>query len=142
MDGLRTCLADILVTTWGIKGSAAFDVTVISPLNSSIVSEAGVTSGVAARAAETRKHEENDAKCTELGWMCVPLAVECYSAWEVVACNAFSFLARREAIITNSPKSEVLCDLFGRLSFILIQSNARAILARSGLVLDGEVDPE
>ena len=27
-------------------------------------SEAGVTAGVAARAAEMRKHEENDAKCT------------------------------------------------------------------------------
>ena len=67
-------------------------------------------------AAEMRKHEENDAKCTELGWMCVPLAVECYSAWGVEACNAFSVLARCEAIITNSPKSEVLCDLFGRLS--------------------------
>ena len=77
-----------------------------------------------------RKHEENDAKCTELGWMCVLLAVESYSAWGVEACNAFSFLARCEAIITNSPKSKVLCDLFGRLSFILIQSNARAILAR------------
>ena len=80
------------MTTWGIKGSAAFDVTVISPLNSSIVSEAGVTSGVAARAAEMRKHEENDAKCTELGWMCVTLAVECYGVWGVEVCNAFSFL--------------------------------------------------
>ena len=87
-----------------------------------------------------RKHEENDAKCTELGWMCVPLAAESYGAWGVEACNAFSFWARREAIITNSPKSKVLCVLFGRLSFI--QSNARAILARSGLVLDWEVDPE
>ena len=56
----------------------------------------------------------NDVKCTELDWMCVPLAVESYDAWGVEACNAFSFLARREAIITNSPKSKVLCDLFGR----------------------------
>ena len=112
---------------------------VISLLSSSIVSEARVTAGVAARAAEMRKHEENDAKCTELGWMCVPLAVECNSAWGVEACNAFSFLVKCEAIITNSPKS---CDLFGRLSFILIQSNTRAIPARLGLVLDREVDPE
>ena len=42
-----------------------------------------------------RKHEENDAKCTDLGWMCVPLAVESYGARGVEACNAFSFLARR-----------------------------------------------
>ena len=53
-----------------------------------------------------------------------------------------SLFARHEAILTNSPKSEVLCDLFCRLSFILIQSNARAIVARPGLVLDQEVDLE
>ena len=52
------------------------------------------------------------------------------------------FLTRCEAIITNSPKPKVLCDLFGRLTFILIQSYARAIQARSGLVLDWKVDPE
>ena len=74
--------------------------------------------------------------------ICVPLAVESHGAWGVEACNAFSFLARREGIITNTPKSKVLGDLFGRLSFILIQSNTRAILARSGLVLDHDVDSE
>ena len=107
-DGLQTCPADILVTSWGIKGSAAFDVTVTSQLNSSIVSEAGVTVGVAARMAEMRKHEENDTKCTELGWIFVLLAVESYGAWGVEACNAFSNLARREGIMTNTPKSKVL----------------------------------
>ena len=35
--------------------------------------------------------------------------------------------------ITNSPKSKVLCDLYVRLRFILIQSNAKAILTRSEL---------
>ena len=94
-DGLRTRLADILVTTRGSKGSAAFEV----PLNSSAVIEAEVTAGGAARAAEMRKHEKNDAKCTELGWMCIPIAVESFGAWGVEPCNSFS--ARREDIITN-----------------------------------------
>ena len=52
-----------------------------------------------------RRHNENDAKCTELGWICIPLAVELYGAWGVEACNACSFLARRE-------KSKLLGDLF------------------------------
>ena len=34
----------------------------------------------AAQAAEARKHTANDHKCTELGWSCVPLAVESYGA--------------------------------------------------------------
>ena len=40
------------MTTWGIKGSAAFDVMVTSPI---IVSEVGVTAGVAARGGSMRK---------------------------------------------------------------------------------------
>ena len=40
-------------------------VRVTSPLNTSSV-EAGMSSGVAARAAEQRKHSENDGKCKEL----------------------------------------------------------------------------
>ena len=91
----------ILVSNWGIKGSASFDVTLNSLPNSSIVSEVGVTAGVAAM----RKHEENDGKCTERGWICVPLAVESYGEWGVEVC---SFLASLKGIITNTPKSKVL----------------------------------
>ena len=36
------------------------------------------TSGSAALAAEVRKHNANDAKCSELGWSCIPIAVETY----------------------------------------------------------------
>ena len=37
--------------------------------------------GSAALAAEQRKHNANDVKCSELGWKCVPLAVESYGCW-------------------------------------------------------------
>ena len=53
-----------------------------------IVSEAGVSAGVVAKAAESGKHEQNDTKCSELGWQCIPLAVETYGAWGEEACNA------------------------------------------------------
>ena len=41
--------------------------------------EASVTAGSSALAAEQRKHNANDVKCFELGWRCVPLAVESYA---------------------------------------------------------------
>ena len=53
-ESSRTHSADILVTNWDNGISAAFDVTVTSPLNSSIIMEAGMYSGVAARAAMTQ----------------------------------------------------------------------------------------
>ena len=69
---------------------------------------------MAAKAAESRKHENNDKKGSELGWQ-----------------YTFSYIAMQEAILTNCSKSQVLGDLYGRLSIILVQANARAILARS-----------
>ena len=66
-ESSRTCPADILVTNWDNGISAAFDVTAIT--------EAGMYSGAAARAAELRKHTQNDSKCAELSWKCIPLPV-------------------------------------------------------------------
>ena len=43
-----------------------------SPLNSNVLLEAGLAAGQAARATEQRKHDENDAKCKELGWIASP----------------------------------------------------------------------
>ena len=77
-DNSRTRPEDIL----GDCGtSAAFDITVASLLNSINMLEAGMYQGVSAKAAEHRKHTENDPKCVELGWRCIPLAVESYEAW-------------------------------------------------------------
>ena len=36
----------------------------------SVIMEVGVYSGVAARAAEFKKHSENDTRCAQLSWKC------------------------------------------------------------------------
>ena len=73
----------IIIPHWDLGKLAALDLTVTSTLNSSTLMEAGVTSGSAALAAnaEVRKHNANDAKCSELGWTCIPIAVETYGCW-------------------------------------------------------------
>ena len=73
--------ADVLISNWALGKKAACDISVTSPLNSNIMFEAGVTAGAAAQATELRKHEANDVKCSELGWLCIPLVVESYGAW-------------------------------------------------------------
>ena len=97
-DKAFTRPADVLVSNPSGSASAAYDITVTSPLNPSIILEAGVSAGSAAKAAEVRKHSNYDVKCSELGWRCTPLAVETYGAWGAEACNAFSFIASRVAI--------------------------------------------
>ena len=73
--------ADVLVRDWAQGKPAAFDITVISPLTPAILADASVRVGAAAEAAERIKHTANDPKCAELGWVCVPLAVETYCNW-------------------------------------------------------------
>ena len=76
----RTWPADILIPHWDLGKPAALDLAVTSMLNSSTSMEIGVTSGSAALAAEVHKHNSNDAKCSELGWSCIPIAVKTYGA--------------------------------------------------------------
>ena len=90
--------ADILVPNWMIRNPAAFDLTVVSPLNSTTLNEVGARSGSAAGKAEVCKHNANDAKCAELGWVCTPLAIETYGCWGAEAQGSISRLAARLAL--------------------------------------------
>ena len=69
-----------------------------------------MTSGSTAHVAENRKHARNDAKCSELGWVHVPLAVEVYGYWKPEAQTNFSQLAARLASdrIVASPRPLLL----------------------------------
>ena len=125
-----TCPADLLLTNWTTGKTAAFDISVTSLLNTHTLMKAGVSAGSAALATEGRKHRANDAKCKELGWLCVPLVAETYGAWGNEAVEAFSQLASRLATLTCRPKSVVLRDIYGRLNLHLVRANATAILSR------------
>ena len=73
--------ADVLVEGWERGKPAAFDITVTSPLCPAFLGEASQVAGAAALPAETRKHIANDKRCQELGWACLPIAVETYGNW-------------------------------------------------------------
>ena len=74
-DHSHSCPADMLVPNWSVGKPAAVDLSVTSPLYLNILLEVGVTAGAAGRATELSKHEANDGKCRELGWVCVPMLV-------------------------------------------------------------------
>ena len=64
---------------------AAFGITVTPSLTPVTLNETSVGVGAAAFAAESRKHAANDAKCQELGWSCILLAIETYGDWGIEA---------------------------------------------------------
>ena len=131
-DQPRTRPADVLVPDWMLGKPAAFDITVTSLLNPSTFTEASVMAGSAALAAEQQKHHANDAKCSELGWKCIPLAVESYRCWGI---EARQHLARLASCLTThynqSSKSQATSSLYGRLNLALVKANVRALLSHS-----------
>ena len=123
----------MLVRDWAQGKPAAFDITVTSPLTPAILAEASRRVGAAVEAAVNRKHTANDPKCAELGWRCVPLAVETYCNWGEEARRTFTLLAIRLAFGSSSfRKARVISDMFGRLNITLV----RAILARNVIPTD------
>ena len=114
---------------WMIGKPAAFDLTVVSPLNSTTLNEAGARSGSAAGKAEVHKHNANDPKCTELGWVCLPLAVE---KPRLFGCRSsgFHFLAGRPSgFVVAVQQVKAIASICQRLSLILIHCNARALIS-------------
>ena len=96
--------ADVLIAGWDRGKPAAFDVTVASPLCPAILMDSSRMSGAASAAAEARKILTNGPKCQELGWTCIPLAVETFCNWGKEAHLTFSRLASHLSIILSSPK--------------------------------------
>ena len=127
-DEQRTRPADVLVPNWDLGKPAAFDLTVASPLNQSILTE---TVGSSAQVSEQRKHVSNDVKCSELGWSCIPLGVETYGCWRAEAHLHLSRLASRLAARLNCSKSHTTSTLYGRLNLVLVRANARALLSQA-----------
>ena len=130
-DNNHSSPADVLVEGWERGQPAALDITVTSPLTPVSLKESSRIVGVAALSAETRKHAANDPKCRELGWVCIPMAVETYSNSGKEAQHMFSRLATYLTIHFSCPKSRVLADIYGRLNICLVRAVARAILARA-----------
>ena len=111
-----------VVHDWVLCKPAAFDVTITPLLNPCTFTEASVMAGSASLAAEKRKHNANDVKCSELGWKCVSLAVESYECLGLEARHHLVRLASHLATCYNLSKSQATFSLYGRLSLALVRA--------------------
>ena len=105
----QTHSADILVPSWSIGKPAACDGTVVNPLNPSLILGASTTVGYLAAEKEVVKMTKNGPKCMELGWECIPLAVETYCSWGEKAQKTFNRTSRRLAVGSDSSEAMVKC---------------------------------
>ena len=118
--------ADVLIAGWDRGKHAALDITVTSPLCPAILPD---HSGAAANGAELRKLNANSTKCTELGWTCIPMAVETFGHWGREAQSVLSRLASHLSISLSQPRAAAVADIYGCRNIILVRSVSRDILS-------------
>ena len=72
---------DIFLPVWNAGQPAVLDVTVSSPLQSSLIINGSEKSGFALSAAEDRKYEHYAQSCSEVGIQFIPLASETFGGF-------------------------------------------------------------
>jgi hypothetical protein len=127
----QTRPADILIPLWSLGHSAALDITIVHPLNSKNIIGASTDIESCLEAAEGRKFANNNPKCNELGWLCVPIAVSTYGNWSKGAMEVLRKIASHIATRQMEPLSCVLKSMRQQLGTTLARCVARSILSRS-----------
>jgi hypothetical protein len=133
--GLR---ADVFLPTGGFLGSCgvALDVTVIYPLQDSILPKSSVASLQGCSLGEAVKHAKYEKFCAEDNISLIPLAVEFFGCWGNEASLFFKHLAKHVACRFNNSVSDTLLQLYRQLSVCLVRYNAIAVLKRLPSVPD------
>ncbi len=115
--------ADVLVPRWAQGRDAAWDVTVVHPLQQKLVARAATEPGHALTVAFDRKVGAVAEACRRQGIAFIPLAAESLGGWHEVAVLEINKLATALARHTGQDEDEACRHLFGRLSVLLLQGN-------------------
>ena len=118
---------DVYLPCWSAGESAALDVTITSPLQPSIISNAAM------RAAEDRKFEQHSQQCANICVQFIPTAFESFGGLSELVRNKL----KRIALLTDNRSlySAALSVAFSRLdqlvSVTIMRGNAIMLIARS-----------
>ena len=144
MPGSAEKPADIYIPDWANGLDAAFDVSVVSPLQQQLVKKAGEEMGSAAAKRNKDKLEKYANNCNNEGIKFYPLVVETLGGWHSDALEVIAKLARQLSSHTGGEIEEITRHLFQRLGVLLARGNAALILNRMpchpDAIIDGDLD--
>ena len=124
---------DVYLPFWSVGQPAALDITITSPLQPSIISNAARKSGFALRAAEDRKLEQYSQQCANIGVQFIPMAFESFGGLSELIRKTL----KRIALLTDNRSlySAGVSVAFSRLeqsvSATLMRGNAIMLIAGS-----------
>ena len=119
--------ADVLLPFWTGGKDTAWDVTVVHPLQATMVARAATTPGYGAQEAFTRKWRGAGEQCLREGIVFVPLALESLGGWHEAAVREVKKLGGALARNTGAEESVAVRHLFQRLSILLVKGNSTLV---------------
>ena len=132
--------ADVYVPNWAEGRDAAFDITVINPLQQATVAQAAETPGHSLDFAFNRKMRGTADECERQGVAFVPLAFESLGGWHRTAEKQVKKLAQAVARQTGVDESECCSQATSRLSLLLMKGNSAILINRIPSAPDPTID--
>ena len=126
---------DVYLPSWSAGQPSALDVTITSPLQPSLISDAA-RCGFALTNAEDRKYEQYAQKCAEIGIQFVPLAFESFGGFSDLVPKTL----KRIALLADNRNFQPagLSIAYNRLSqgvsVTLMRGSATMLIARDPLL--------
>ena len=123
--------ADIYLPAWSGGLDTALDITVINPLQQTLINRSAVNPGHALQFAFDRKMSKHGEACRTAGIAFIPLPLDTFGAWGDSTVREVKRMGTSLARHTGCEESETIRHLIQRVSVTLMKVNANLILNRS-----------
>ena len=120
--------ADVFLPFWTGGKDTAWDITVVRPLQASMVARAAITPGHGAKEAHSRKWRATGDQCLQEEIVFVPLALESLGGWHKAAVREVKKLGGALARHSGTEESAAITHLFQWLSVLLMKENSALIV--------------
>ena len=132
--------ADVFIPGWHQGRDAAFDVSIVSPLQTQLVRRSAEETGSSANKRYADKMAKYFGPCDNEGIQFFPLIVETLGGWHPDSVDTITKLARQLACHAGTSMDDTVQHLFQRLGILLARGNSALILHRRLRSIDAEVD--
>ena len=139
---LFTFYVNWAVDSWQwIRGKdVALDITVISPLQKSLIKSAATHPGSALDTAYERKMRSHHAACQANNVLFIPLAIETLGGWHSESANTIKRIQKSVALSSQRDQSGAEKHIFEKLAVSLQRTQANMILSRQSIFPPCHID--
>ena len=132
--------ADLLIPSWTGGKDTAIDITVVNPLQVTLLDRAADTPGHALTHRYNEKMAKHGTACSGAGLAFIPMPVETLGGWHDQSVLQVKKIGSALARHTGQEDSVTINHLFQRLSVLLAKGNAALLLNRIPLFSQSEVN--